>query len=36
MGAGAGPENRFRGMIDGVHIYGRVLNDEEIRGAGAR
>jgi hypothetical protein len=32
VGAGAGPANRFRGMIDGVHIYGRVLSDEEIGG----
>src|SRR5207248_9800613 len=32
VGAGAGPANLFRGMIDGVHIYGRVLSDEEIGG----
>ncbi len=30
MGAGAGPERRFRGLIDDVHIYGRVLSEEEI------
>ena len=35
MGARRGSANRFHGMIDGVHIYGRVLNGEEIRGAGA-
>jgi Protein of unknown function (DUF1553)/Protein of unknown function (DUF1549)/Concanavalin A-like lectin/glucanases superfamily/Planctomycete cytochrome C len=32
IGGGTGPAGRFRGMIDGVHIYGRVLGDEEIRG----
>ena len=25
IGAGGGPERRFRGLIDDVHIYGRVL-----------
>src|SRR5262249_53751520 len=30
VGAGAGPARRFRGLIDGVHIYGRVLHEEEI------
>jgi hypothetical protein len=30
VGAGAGPESRFRGLIDGVHIYGRVLHEQEM------
>jgi hypothetical protein len=30
IGAGAGPAGRFRGLIDGVHIYGRVLHEPEI------
>src|SRR5262249_20674734 len=30
VGGGAGPERRFRGLIDGVHIYGRVLHEQEI------
>ena len=30
VGAGGGPAQRFRGLIDGVHIYGRVLHDQEI------
>ena len=30
IGAGAGPARRFRGLIDGVHIYGRVLAEQEI------
>jgi hypothetical protein len=32
VGAGAGPANRFRGMIGGVHIYGRILSEDEISG----
>lgn len=30
IGAGGGPARRFRGLIDGVHIYSRVLHDQEI------
>jgi hypothetical protein len=30
IGAGGGREQRFRGMIEGVHIYGRTLNEAEI------
>jgi hypothetical protein len=30
IGAGGGPDKRFRGLIDGVHIYARVLHDQEI------
>jgi hypothetical protein len=30
VGAGAGPGSRFHGMIDGVHIYPRVLGEQEI------
>ena len=30
IGAGAGPARRFRGLIDGVHIYGRVLGEQDI------
>jgi hypothetical protein len=32
VGAGAGPNRRFRGLIEGIHIYGRVLGDEDIAG----
>jgi Protein of unknown function (DUF1553)/Protein of unknown function (DUF1549)/Concanavalin A-like lectin/glucanases superfamily/Planctomycete cytochrome C len=32
VGGGTGPANRFRGMIDGVHIYGRMLSEDEIGG----
>ena len=32
IGAGAGPERRFRGLIEDIRIYGRVLGDEEIAG----
>jgi hypothetical protein len=32
IGGGTGAANRFRGEIDGVHVYGRMLSDEEIRG----
>ena len=35
IGAGGGPERRFRGLIDDVHIYGRVLDERGDRGAGA-
>ncbi|MGA8597963.1 MAG: DUF1553 domain-containing protein [Bryobacteraceae bacterium] len=30
IGAGWGPERRFRGLISGLHLYSRVLSDEEI------
>jgi hypothetical protein len=30
IGSGWGPERRFRGLIDDVRIYGRILNPEEI------
>ena len=30
VGAGAGPARRFRGLIDGIHIYGRVLGEQDI------
>ena len=30
VGAGGGPDRRFRGLIEGVHIYGRVLGEEDI------
>jgi hypothetical protein len=30
VGAGAGPPRRFRGLIDGIHIYGRVLGEQDI------
>jgi hypothetical protein len=30
VGAGAGAAKRFRGLIDGIHIYGRVLQEREI------
>jgi hypothetical protein len=30
IGAGGGPMRRFRGRIDGVHIYSRVLDEREI------
>ena len=30
IGAGWGPERRFRGQIDEVRVYSRVLNQEEI------
>jgi len=30
IGSGWGPERRFRGLIDDVRIYGRILNAEEI------
>jgi len=30
IGAGAGPDKRFRGLIDGVHVHARVLHPEEI------
>ncbi len=32
IGAGAGPEKRFHGMIDGVHVFSRVLSSGEIKG----
>src|SRR6185295_13986555 len=30
VGGGAGPARRFRGLIDGIHIYGRVLGEQDI------
>ncbi|MCW5981386.1 MAG: DUF1553 domain-containing protein [Bryobacteraceae bacterium] len=30
VGGGAGPERRFRGWIDDVRVYGRILQPEEI------
>ena len=30
IGGGAGPERRFRGMIDDVRVYGRVLGADEL------
>jgi hypothetical protein len=30
VGAGAGPDRRFRGLIEDIHIYGRVLGDQDI------
>ncbi len=30
IGAGWGPERRFRGQIDEVRVYSRVLNEDEI------
>jgi hypothetical protein len=30
IGGGGGPERRFRGRIDDVRVYGRVLNSQEI------
>ena len=30
VGGGWGPERRFRGQIEDVHIYGRVLSDDEL------
>ena len=31
IGGGGGPENRFRGSIDDVRVYTRVLDSEEVR-----
>jgi hypothetical protein len=30
IGGGGGPENRFRGLIDEVRLYDRVLTEEEV------
>lgn len=30
IGAGGGPDNRFKGRIDDVRIYGRALSQEEV------
>jgi hypothetical protein len=30
IGAGWGPERRFRGVIDQARVYGRVLNEDEL------
>src|SRR4030095_9400775 len=30
IGGGAGPENRFQGLVDEVRLYGRILSPEEI------
>lgn len=30
VGAGHGPDGRFRGMIDDIRVYERVLRDEEV------
>ncbi|MBI4601579.1 MAG: DUF1553 domain-containing protein [Planctomycetes bacterium] len=31
IGAGGGPGGRFRGLIDDVRVYSRVLSEEEVR-----
>jgi hypothetical protein len=35
IGGGAGPQKRFRGLIDEVRVYSRVLNEQEISALGA-
>jgi hypothetical protein len=36
IGGGGGPERRFRGRIDDVRIYGRMLNAQEIAALASR